>query len=229
MNSFKKTINMSKTLLFAPLFIDNQERYIRNIQWLNYVISIKQHLNFNEIYYVDNVSDPNLYEKFNDNIPTTYPFFPITISEHKVRLERRSHLMYPYWYYAFGNALKYAIDNNFDKVLHLDTDFYLLNSNICDYINNIDKGWNTFWCSKHNFPEATFQLICQDKLEEAHEFYTRDFLAFYPDKPAETEIPFTNIIKEFKGDRFGEDNLEQTLDVDWYAQKPNNIKLKFNE
>lgn len=218
-----------KTLLFAPLFLDGEERYIRNIQWIDYIMSIKPHLKFDEIYYVDNASNPDLLECFEKHINQYQLKNFIYIEKCKTRLLRNSDHGYGYWYSAFGKAVTHASLTGFSRIVHIDTDVYLLDKDICTRVNNLITGWTCFWSEMHQYPESTFQVIGKDQYKEVYEFMTRDFLKFYPNGLAELEIPWTNVIKEFKGDRYGEKNLEQTPDMDYYAQKPNDIKLKFNE
>jgi hypothetical protein len=215
---------MSRTLLFAPLFLDGPERFERNRQWFEHIKIIKPYLDFDEIYMVDNASNPDLLEKFEK-----YTDYSINIHNCRVRLNRNSEHGYGYWYRAFGKAAKYAIDNNYDRIVHIDTDVYPLNKRILDKVNSLDTGWNCFWSEMHQYPESIFQVICYDQLQNMYDFMTGDFLKFYPNGLAEKEIPWTNIIKDFKGDRFGEKRLLQTSDMDYYCQKPNDIIVKFNE
>ena len=212
-----------KTLLFAPLFIDGFERFERNKQWLDYMGKWASRLNYDELYYVDNASNICYLFEFEQLLTPN-----IKIHKFYSRLLRNTHNAYGYWYSAFAQAIKYAKQNDFDKIVHIDTDVYLLTPQIYEYVNNIRSGWSCFWSEIHQFPESTFQIICKDQFNQAETFFTRDFLKFYPDAMAEKEIPFTNVIKQFKGDRYGEKGLEQSNDMDYYGQKPNNINLVFN-
>lgn len=217
-----------KKLLFAPLFLDEGLRLERNKKWIDYIFSIKQHLKFDEILFIDNASGENKLKEFENHISKFKPF-PITIIKCKTRLLRKTAHAYGFWYSAFGKAAKYGIDNNFDIIIHCDSDVFPLNTKICNYINNFKSGWLAFWCFMYNYPETTFQLISKDKFEEMYEFMTRDFLRFYPDGLAELEIPFTHIEKGFNGDRFGEKQLQQQPDMDWFGQCPVETVIKFNE
>lgn len=216
---------MSKTLLFAPLFLDEGDRYQRNIKWLDYMFSIKQHINFDEILFVDNASA--LLPKFKEEIKKYN--FPINIIECKVRFTRMTIHCYGFWYRAFARGTKYAIDHNYDKLLHLDSDVYLLNTKITDWCNKQNTGWVVPYCHVYDYPETTFQIICKDQLQNAEQWFREDFLEFYPYDLAETRIPVTIVDKTWKGDRYGEQGLQQTSDMDWYGQLAVKTEIKFNK
>lgn len=215
-----------KRLLFAPLFLDEGERLQRNIKWIDYIFSIKQHLEFDEILFVDNASSDNL-NIFESHIKKYN--FPITIIKCDVRMSRRTSHAYSYWYRAFAKGIKYAMDNNYDALVHIDTDVYLLNNKMTDWVNSQNTGWVCQYCSMYNYPETTFQIICKDQYEKAYKWFIEDFLEFYPYAIAETKIPFTHIEKSFNGDRWGEKQLQQTKEMDWFGQCPVDTEMKFNE
>lgn len=214
-----------KTLLFCPLFIDNQERLERNIKWFDYYYNLKE-LKWDELYMVDNASDKKLLQEFVDHVNKTD--VKGTINVCKTRLERRETHAYGYWYNAFGKAARYAKEHKFDRIIHIDSDVFVLKPELVEHINNFKEGWQAFWCSMYNYPESTFQLIGKDQFNNMYEFMTRDFLAFYPDDIAETRIPWTHVEKSFKGDRYGEKELQQDNTMSWYGQTPVKIPIKYN-
>lgn len=214
-----------KTLLFAPLFLDEGERLQRNKKWIDYYIPLQEKLGYDEILFVDNASGPILKE-FEDYIKK-YNNVKITIIKKTIRLSRITEHAYSFWYRAFGEAAKYAMENSYDSIIHCDSDVYLFTDEICEYVKNIKTGWNCFYCSIHNYNETTFQVIGSNKFQKMYEFMTEEFLTFYPYKLAEHEIPFTNICKDFKGDRYGEKNLPQDDSMHWYGQCPVNIPMTF--
>lgn len=215
----------SKTLLFAPCYLDEGERLQRNVKWLNYYDSLADNLDYDTILLVDNASSKENLWKLQAR---TAPIFYITI-ENEVHLPRLKSNAYGYWYYAFGQAAEYAMKNNYDKILHIDTDVFLTSQKIVDWCNNTNSGWVSQWCFKYNYPESTFQIINKDSFEKMHKFMTRDFLAYYPNDMAETRIPWTHNEKSFNGDRFGEYGVMPDLTkIDWIGQTPVNWEMKFN-
>lgn len=211
-----------KTLLFAPCYLDEGERLERNLKWLRYYKPLKEKLGYDEILLVDNGSSQSkLHTLIDENIQD------LSIKHFPVHLPRLTQHAYSYWYFAFGEAAKYAIDNGFDKIIHIDTDVYLFTDKICEFVKNTNHGWTSMWCEMHKYPESTFQIIGADYLLAMKNFMTRDFLAFYPYDLAETRIPWTHIEKGFKGDRYGEKMLQQADDMHWYGQCPVNIFMTF--
>lgn len=212
-----------KTLLFAPMFLDEGERLQRNLKWLSYYTENKDIVKYDHMYFVDNASKQ-------ENIDTLKRLYPnIEILQRKVHLPRWQTHAYGYWYVAFAKAVEYAIKNGYDKIVHIDTDVYLLNQRICDYVNGLSTGWTAFWCEMYNYPETTFQVICKDQFENAHRWFTEDFLKFYPNDIAETRIPWTHIEKGFKGDRYGEKVLQQDPSMEWYGQCAPITVMRFNK
>ncbi len=212
-----------KTLLFAPMFLDEGDRLERNLKWLEYYKDIKQYLNYDHIYFVDNASKQSNIDIIKKHHPD------IEINQCRVHFKRLTNNAYGYWYRAFSKAVKYAMDNNYDKIIHMDTDVFVLNSKICDYVNNYNNGWMAFWCKMHNFPESTFQIINKDQFQNAYNFYSEDFLEFYPYGIAETRLPLTHIEKRFNGDRFGEKQIEQQDNMDYFGQCPVKTKMMFKK
>lgn len=215
-----------KTLLFAPMWL-GEDRLERNTKWLSYYNKLIQehHLHCSEILLVDNGSESKRLKQLYEFLSNLH--VKVTIIECHVHIPRVSLREYEYWYRAFRIALVYAKKHGFTRVLHVDTDMFLLNRKICYYINGLDKGWNTLWCSRHNFPESTFQMICEDQLTNALDFYTIDYLKHFGKEDAENIIPWTNICKDFKGDRYGELNLQQSPDMDYYCQCLNQTPIQF--
>lgn len=218
-----------KTLMFAPMYLDEGQRLDRNIKWLRYYIPMmNKELKFDQMYFVDNASSSENVEKLLAEIRQQGQF-NINFYFREVHLPRWEMHAYGYWYVAFAKAVEYAMKNGFDKIVHIDTDVYLLNQRICDYVNSLNSGWTSMWCGMYNYPESTFQVICKDQFEKAHRWFTEDFLQFYPKDIAETRIPWTHVEKGFKGDRYGERVLQQTPDMEWYGQAPVDIHLRFNK
>jgi hypothetical protein len=211
-----------KTLLFAPMYLNAPGCMERHTKWLDYMKPLQSKIGYNDILFVDNASKPELLAE----IERLYPY--VKIIKKTVSMSRGAqHHAYPYWYRAHANALKYAIDNNYDKAVHIDTDVYVFTNRLCEYIKNLTSGWTTTYCNIHNFPESTLYIVGKDQLVKAHQFMSEDFLVYYPYKMAETEIPWTNIERKFIGDRYGEKNLPQAPNMDFYGQALPHMTFKF--
>jgi SAM-dependent methyltransferase len=213
-----------KTLLFAPMWLDKENRLERNIKWLRYMRDndIFTKLGVDKLFFVDNASSDENIELVKQEYPS------MTIHRCTEFLARTSHLEYPYWYRAFAIAAQYAKDNGYEKIIHIDTDVYVLSERICTHIKTLNSGWNAFWCPRHNFAESTFQVIGSDKIEEMRAWMAEGYKKHYP-CDAEHVIPWTNIIKTFDGDRYGEIRAKQIFHMDYYGQCHNDIDLVFKQ
>jgi hypothetical protein len=211
-----------KTLLFAPCYLDGNDRLERNLKWLEYYTKLPS-LKFDEILLVDNASSEANKKILKEKFPQ------VTLIECKVHLGRPRMNQYGYWYSAFGKAAKYALENGFEKIVHIDSDVFLFTDRIVDHVNSYGSGWSAFWCGIHNYPETIFQLIAgREHLAHLYEHMTRDFLSYYPNEMAETHIPFTEINKDFIGDRYPERHIfTQDPSWDYCGQVPVSMKVKW--
>jgi hypothetical protein len=199
------------------------DRLSRNIKWLNYYKPLQEKLGYDDILLVDNASEQSSVDFLLSRFPQT-----IIIQKNK-RLERLSEHAYGYWYRAFAEAAHFALENDYEKIIHIDSDVYLFNDRICASIKDISGGWNTHWSEMHGFPESTLQIIVGNSIRDMHQFMSEDFLEFYPYDLAETRIPWTNIEKRFIGDRYPEAGLMiQQPEWDYCGQVPVDMKVEYN-
>lgn len=212
-----------KTLLFAPLFLDEPGRMERNLRWVKYYRTLKDHLGFDSIYMVDNASPMHMIANFEALCPD------VTVRRFRVRLVKTEPCGYGMWYRAHAEAARFAIAHGYEKIIHLDSDVFILKSRFANWIRKINEGWQTVWCDRHDFPEANIQVICGEKIIDMYEFHTQWFLNYYPHDQAERRIPFTDINRRFVGDRYGEAGLPQSDCMDFYCQATNDIELRFHE
>src|SRR5579863_4961189 len=205
-----------KTILFTPMILDTEERFQRNVKWVNYYLPLKKKLGYDKIVMVDNASPPEMLAKFEKTFPQ------IHIIKKHIRLERISHLGYGYWYRAFKEAARFCRFAEYNKIIHIDSDGFVLSNKLCTYIKDTNTGWHSLYCNMYGFPETIIQVIGMDKITEMYEFMDEGFLQTYPNQSAETITPFTNINKEFIGDRYGEKlGIIQDPSWDYVAQVPN--------
>ena len=120
-------------------------------------------------------------------------------------LGRTDELDYPGWYRSYMFAATWAEKYGFEKIIHIESDAFLISERINQYVNGLDAEWTTFWCPRHDFPENNLQVIAGKSV--------KDFIAWkdenlpyehYKGRCAEFYTPYTNIVKRFYGDRWGE-------------------------
>lgn len=212
-----------KTLLFAPLFLDEPGRMERNIRWIEYYRDLKDQLGYDEILMVDNASTANQIAQFVRKAPE------VKIMRRSTRITNLGKCGYGYWYKAHSIAASYALSRGYNRIIHIDTDAYVLTPRFCSFINSIETGWHTVWCDRWKFPEVNIQIIGGTNLLEAMlDFHSEVFLSFYPNEPAEKHMPFTDVHKQFHGDRYGEMGVKQQPYMDYYCQAKDEDQFVFN-
>ncbi|MBV9735713.1 MAG: hypothetical protein JO209_07360 [Acidisphaera sp.] len=129
----------------------------------------------------------------------------IVIYHFSENLGRRSGFDYPGWYRSFALAANYAERHKFAKIIHIESDAFLISERAINYCNQRQDGWTALWCPHHAIPESGIQIIAGKELEAFFRFcrsdYTRDGLNGVP---IELILPFTNVEKNIVGDRFAE-------------------------
>jgi hypothetical protein len=210
------------TLLFCTSFSEtNEQWYARYKRWFDYYSN--SNLNFNKCLIIDDGS-PVLptWKEFKivskstnlDTEPLNKNSF-VSLTPH---LGRPSSWNFPGWFRSFAFAAKYAVKHNFKKVIHIESDSFLLSDSIIEYVNQTTTGWTAFWCNRHNFPESAIQIIGEDQLNNFYYFVTKNYNENYANKPIECVIPFTNINKQFIGDRYSEFSSSCPKEIDYCCQ-----------
>lgn len=223
-------------ILFSLCWLGEPWRLERNLKWLEFQRSIKNELGYNKIIFVDNASNIEDLKKLNGNIYNSN-FELIYKADNDLldiyrfdeHLTRTGVWEYSYCWRGLDFVKTLIKKYNPEKIIFLDTDYYVLSSKLANYIKTLDSGWVTFWCNKYNFPEAALHILCKDTFDKLLNLDIPSW-TYYNGKHMEFILPFTTIHKDvFKGDRYGEGSLPQTDDMDYYGQFfPGSVELKFN-
>jgi hypothetical protein len=107
------------------------------------------------------------------------------------------------WWRSFLFSLDIARAFGFRKIVHVESDAYLLSRRIVDYVNALDSGWTVMWCPKYNFPEPAIQIIAADRFAEMADVASAG-VARLGQALAEFTLPYTQVEKRFVGNRYGE-------------------------
>jgi len=194
-----------KTLLFCTAYAQNQDVWNgRYKSWFEYYKS--SGINHDKLMIFDDAS------------PERPEFCPAEnyyrFDEH---LGRQGHLDYGGWYRSFAIAVRYSQNNGFDKIIHAESDAYLLSRSIKDFVNSLNSGWHTFWCPRHNLHESSLQVICPDKIDTYYKFTDHPY-DHYRNQLIDNMFPYTEVYKFFKGDRYGEYMDQIPFDADFCCQ-----------
>lgn len=118
-------------------------------------------------------------------------------------LGRQSGADYPGWWRSFLHSVKVANELGVDKIIHIESDAYIMTPRLVNFINEIESGWNVLWSPRYRFPETAIQVICRDQFEIFEKFKDKHPDYSFPDI-AERLLPFTAVHKQFKGDRYSD-------------------------
>jgi hypothetical protein len=133
------------------------------------------------------------------------------------RLGRSAIDCYPGWWRSFLFSVHIAKYYRCRKILHVESDAFILSRRLMEFIKRISSGWTCFWCPRWNFPETSIQVICEDKFDVMQELWNSGWDQF-SGKYAEHVLPFTNVVKNAYGDRYGEFRFRIPRIADFAAQ-----------
>lgn len=198
-----------KTFVFCTAFGNTEDRWQGIFgRWINALEN--SNLEYDQLLMIDDGSSflPN-WEGVEiiteNNLPDQVPESRGVIYHFDKNMGYFGHADYPGWYRSFMFAATYAEKYNFEKIIHIESDAFLLTDRIRNYVNDLKEGWTTFWCPRHQFPENNIQIIAGNSV--------KDFIAWnnkkipyseYKGTCAEFWTPYTFVNKDFKGDRWGE-------------------------
>lgn len=138
------------------------------------------------------------------------------------RLGRPSMFCYPGWWRSFTFSVRIARKFGFDKIIHIESDAYVLSRRLVDYLRSINRGWTAMWSPTYAFPETSIQIICADAFPRLEEFASRgeDFFRT-SNRAAEFLLPFDKVDAKFKGERCGQLQRDRMpAHLDFIAQVP---------
>ncbi|OEZ66539.1 hypothetical protein JAB5_56100 [Janthinobacterium sp. HH103] len=118
-------------------------------------------------------------------------------------LGRQSGADYPGWWRSFLHSVKVANELGVDKIIHIESDAYIMTPRLVNFINEIESGWNVLWSPRYRMPETAIQVICRDQFAIFEKFKDNHPDYSFPDI-AEKLLPFTTVHKQFKGDRYSD-------------------------
>jgi hypothetical protein len=172
-----------KTLLFCTSFASDEAAWrARQRRWLDHHLALP--LERDAVFVIDDASpwrptDADL--AVLDAVPASLPAGPA----------------------AFVYRFELARALGCTRIVHVESDAFLLSRKIVDRINALDDGWTAFWCPLYNFPEPALQVIAQDSFDAMASVAARGLDALTTSL-AEFSLPFTRVERGYAGNRYGE-------------------------
>jgi hypothetical protein len=221
-----------RSFIFCTSYINStseDHKVNRYKRWVKYYLPLLKEFNADRLFLIDdggNVID-NSFHLIQNDLPDTL--------EHEVNLYRFSDSLgrktlvdFPGWWRSYLFSIEIARKYDYSKIIHIESDFFILSNRLKKFIGNASKGWSSLFSSYYNFPETAIQVICKDafpafeKLKKEMEYNN-----YVADSHAEYLIPFTKVKKNFIGDRIGDgqvyvkwinDQISQLSKLDYIGQ-----------
>lgn len=212
-----------KTALFAPCYLvgidpSGSSRLERVNRWIRYYTKIQRDLGFQNIFLSDDGSPTELLDQLEED-PWVFE------NKHLGKRGNGNGVDYDYCWRALWDMRK-IIEIGYEKILMVDSDTFTLNYNISQFIRDKKTGWTAFGIKKYGFPSAEIHILCQDAFSLFMEYTKGDFM----DKNGtlmERDIPFTEVVRYFNVDRYGENRTLQNPMMDIYSQAPVDLELHY--
>jgi hypothetical protein len=193
-----------------------QHHLIRYERWINYYAGRLTQLGADRLFLIDDGGSGG--EEFAHILKNELPdqlTSSVNVYRFNTNMGRRSYIDFPGWWRSFLFSIEIARKYGYKKIIHLESDFFVLSERLQSFIASRNSGWTCLYSRHYDFPETCMQVICEDAFylfDELKNFVQKN--NYNPGEYAEKAIPFTNIEKEFIGDRLG-DHLVLT---DWLGR-----------
>lgn len=119
------------------------------------------------------------------------------------RLGRSAVTDYPGWWRSFLFSVVVARHYGCERIVHVESDAFVLTRRTVDFIRGCESGWTAFWCPRWRFPETAIQVVCQDQFDAMERIRAGGWEVFRG-RQAEQVLPFTRVVREPHGNRYGE-------------------------
>jgi len=210
----------SKTLLFCTSYFSDQQRWLsRYERWLEHHQAISWPVD--AVAVIDDGS-PILPHSESvaaiDAASLGRVAFPSrSLVRFKDNLGRQGTLQYPGWWRSFQLALDISEIYGFTKIVHVESDSYLLSTKILQFIEQTNTGWTLFWSEHFRLPETAIQIICHDVFDDFAKIREKGPHGL-ANQLAEHFLPHTQVVKTFTGDRYSEFGAAIPRNADYAVQ-----------
>ena len=217
----------SKTLLFCTSYFTDQAQWAsRYERWLKHHLAIAWPVDS-----VAMIDDGSPYRPQTDLVETIdaasvgrVALPRRSLIRFKDNLGRQSSLRYPGWWRSFQLACDLAEIYGFTKIVHVESDSYVLSERMLETIDATNTGWNMFWSAHFKWPETAIQVICEDALSNFAAIRDKG-PHWFRDLPAEEVLPLTHVVKDLIGDRYADFHAALPAKADYAVQVAPSMKI----
>lgn len=198
------------SLLFCTSYMRDGDAWAnRYARWVEH--HQRHDLGARQIFLIDDASP------FVPPLPSLEAERQLVLATHRVqvlrfpsRLGRAGRFSYPGWWRSFTHSVKLARALGAHKLIHVESDAFVLSPRLRSYIESLERGWTVLWTELHQIPETAIQVICRDQYDALASFGDGRWQS-HEGVAAETVLPFTQVVKHFKGDRYSEMKCDRGL------------------
>jgi hypothetical protein len=141
----------------------------------------------------------------------------ITLFHFNTHLGRISTFDFPGWHRSFVFGALYAEALNAERVIHIESDAFVISARANAWLLNFVDGWGSLWSARYNVPEMAIQVAAGSGLRDLAEFARQPY-AHLRGRAHETALPFTEVHRGLLGDRYGELRTIIPPDADYVTQ-----------
>jgi hypothetical protein len=211
--------------LFCTSYFDqsSQDGALRYRRWLEYYSQHRRWFGADRIALIDDGSPraridlPVAIVSADQLLPGRFPRKP-ALFRFEQHLGRSDVFRFPGWWRSFTFSVSIARRYGFDKLIHIESDAFVLSARMAGHMRSLDRGWTAFWCPRYNRPESAIQVICRDSFDELVSWHERGVEFWSSNVCAERTLPFTHVCADYIGDRYGEYRRDIPAGADFSAQ-----------
>jgi hypothetical protein len=145
---------------------------------------------------------------------------------HAERLGRHDVLDFPGWYRSFAYSVRLARAAGADRIVHIESDAFVLSAEMVDWINGFSDGWAAPYSPTHGFPEMAIQVVAGSSLPTFAELFAKPY-DWLKDVNHEQALPFTHVVRPLLGDRYA-GNTPISRFADFSTQTPSDREAGFH-
>jgi hypothetical protein len=151
---------------------------------------------------------------------------PVLLAHFRARRGRVDVLNFPGWHRSFCFAALYAQRHQFDRVIHIESDAFVISQRAQNFLAGFSQGWAAFWAARYDMPESAIQVAAGQGVLAMAQFARQPYDALIG-QTHERLLPFSHFEKQFEGERHTEFSESIPPGVDYAAQVPSRRERGF--